>query len=326
MAARFRFDGTTEYGVKTEADQFVRKLASDGPLGGADELSHVDVIAGGDGLSSHLAGAIDPVTGQRDYGENGRVSSHFLRWTDHSYHEVPWNSMIDGVFIPSFAGGRFQIDSLGDLVDLPANTGSTHGSLWTRCKDSVWDSSNGPDNDFWGTRTLQGIVDRLRTTRIGLIGMHANVGITFDLKMMQMVHRRAPVEFRAGIQNIENSADWAPNERPDPEVETRIADCRIFVDGALRGSLLGFRREDGEIPLVVPLSEKDRFLTILISDGDGEMRFDHVVKHHSPKMPSSCYRRQINCMKVTCRRLFTNMTLNLSTCSMSAGRPCDVCC
>jgi hypothetical protein len=107
--------------------------------------------------------------------------------------------------------------------------------------------------------------------------MHSNVGITLDLRALRMAHRRTPVEFRAAVANIENSADWAPHERPIPEVSTKIADCRIFVDGDLRTSHLKFGREDGDLPLAAMLAPGDRFLTILVTDGDGEMRFDHVV-------------------------------------------------
>jgi hypothetical protein len=277
MAARFRFDGTTEYGLKTDANKFARKVSPSAESDDPSEICLIDVIAGGNGLSAHLAGAIDPLTGQRDYGEEGRKSKHYGRWTDGAFHAAPWHPLIDGVFVPFPTGQKIQIDSRGDVLDLPSTTGTTHGSIWARRKESISESDRGPDNDFWGTRTLKGIVRKLKQTQIGLIGMHSNVGITLDLRALQMAHRRAPLEFHAAVANIENSDDWAPIERPVPEVATRIADCRVLVDGKLQASRLGFRREDGDLELVVPLALGSRFLTILVTDGDGEMRFDHVV-------------------------------------------------
>jgi hypothetical protein len=277
MAARFRLDGTTEYGLKTDATQFARRISPSAADENANEVCLIDLIAGGNGLGGQLAGAIEPLTGQRDYGDEGRKSKHFGRWTDGVFHGSSWHPLIDGVFVPSPEGRGVQVDSLGGILDLPTNTGTTHGSIWARRKESVRESAGGPDNDFWGTRTLKGIVEKLKTVRTGLMGMHANVGITLDLRRLRMVHRRAPTEFRALVANIENSADWAQHERPVPEVQTRIADCRVFVDGSLRSSRLGFRREDGDLRISAPLFAADRFLTIVVTDGDGEMRFDHVV-------------------------------------------------
>lgn len=287
MAARFRFDGTAEFGLKTEGKDFARQISPSGRQDNPDEICLIDVIAGGNGLGANLAGAIDPLNGQRDYGEQGRKSKHYGRWTDGAFHDASWHPLIDGVFVPFPTGHSIQIDSRGRTLDLPTTTGTTHGSIWARRKESISaagsseanhsDSNSGLDNDFWGTRTLKGIVNKLKQTQIGLVGMHSNVGITFDLRALQMAHRRIPAQFRTRVANIENSADWAIDERPVPEVATRIADCRVFVDGSLRCSQVGFRREDGDLQLTATLSPGDRFLTILVTDGDGEMRFDHIV-------------------------------------------------
>jgi hypothetical protein len=277
MAARFRSDGTTEFGVTTEACQFARDVRQpatpDQERIGRDEVCLIDILSGGDGTGKGLAGAVDPTTGLRDYGEHGRKSLPQGRWGDGLFHGVAWHPMIDGVFVPASEGLQVQIDSLGHKVDLPANCGATYGSIWARRRESALEPNSDVDNDFWGARTLRGIVERLMVSRRGLVGIHANAGMTFDLRTLRMVHRRPPIEFRAAVANVENSKDWAPDEMPDYK---RTVDFRVFVDGVLRFARLGFRREDGDGEFSIALSPDDRFLTVVVTD-DGGLAFDHAV-------------------------------------------------
>lgn len=277
MAARFRSDGTTEFGVKTEAGQFVRDVSPAAPHDpatiGRDEVCLIDILSGGDGLGNGLAGAVDPCSGLRDYGARGRKLADLTRWGDGAFHEVPWHPIIDGVFVPAADDRQMQIDSLGHRVHLPANCGAAYGSIWARRRESALVPDVDIDNDFWGSRTLRGIVERLMFARRGLVGIHANAGMTFDLRTLRMVHRRSPLEFRATVVNAENSRDWSPSEMPEYK---RTVDFRVFVDGVLRFARLGFRREDGDGQFAVALSPSDRFLTVVVTD-DGNLEFDHVL-------------------------------------------------
>jgi hypothetical protein len=106
-----------------------------------------------------------------------------------------------------------------------------------------------------------------------LIGIHANAGITFDLQAITKVHGRRPIEFRGGVANIENSADWTPEEMPEFR---RTVNLHLYVDGKLRFERLGFRLEDGEAKMELALLPDDRFLTIITTD-DGNLEFDHVA-------------------------------------------------
>jgi hypothetical protein len=123
---------------------------------------------------------------------------------------------------------------------------------------------------------LHGVVKRLKESRLGLLGIHANAGLTMDLRKMQLVHRRPPSGFRALVANVENSADWSRDERPQIPAK-RTIDFRVFVDGALRFERLGFRREDGGQEVAVALSPGDRFLTVIATDDGGDIDYDHLV-------------------------------------------------
>ena len=269
MAARFRSDGTTEYGLKTHSEHFSRQIPISADAENRDELCLIDVFAGGDGFGKRLAGAIDPATSQRDYGQ---LPIQF-RWSDKTYHAVPWHSMIDGVFVPTSDGRDVQVDTAGNRVNLPVNTGCTYGSLWARRRESIIETGSGACVDFWGSRTLPGIIAHLKHVGNGMIAMHSNSGITFDLRTMQMTHDRAPNAFRAVVTNLENSRDFKPEEILG---YPRTADFRVFVDGQPRFERLGFRREDGEQNFDVSLSPRDRFLTLVVTD-DGSLEFDHVM-------------------------------------------------
>ncbi len=100
MAARFRSDGVTEYGLRTDVKKFTRRMPSRGARQNLDEICLIDVLAGGDGLGTHLAGAIDAATGRRDYGAGGRQLEISGRPADGVFHPVNWQPLIDGVFIP----------------------------------------------------------------------------------------------------------------------------------------------------------------------------------------------------------------------------------
>jgi hypothetical protein len=276
MAARFLSDGTMESGLKTDLATFTRTIPANAPNVRRDEICLIDVVAGGSGMESYLAGSIAPFNGQRDYSPEGNEWMQMSHLSDGKFYGVPDCPLLNGVFIPKADGQQVQIDSTGRKVDLPPNSGYVFGTLWARRKESIHELKSGPAFDFWGFRTLEGIVEKLKTTQIGLVGMHANMGVTFDLEAMQTVHHRSPVEFRGAVSNIENFAEWPPGESPS-NPKTRLLDCRILVDGEVRYSRLGFRREDGDEGFAVKLTSKDRFLTIVMTDSDTEFRYDHGV-------------------------------------------------
>jgi hypothetical protein len=267
MAARIRSDGTAEYGVETEAVHLLRsvpaELKAEGPL----EISLVDVLCGGDGIGKCLSGATDPTSGKKDVrGEPGP------RQGNGKYHIADWHSIIDGVFVPPGAGGRVQIDSLGGSVVLPRTNNLTWGPLWARRWDTCFDDTSAI-GDFWSNGTLKGVLARLKETHFGIVGMHANVGVTIDLRAVQLLQRASAARFHAIVTNLDNSDEIAgPGAVPD-----RGADLRVFVDGQERFSRLRFTRYDGDAEIDVDLQPGDRFLTIISSDSTGQSSYDHVV-------------------------------------------------
>ena len=141
-------------------------------------LSLVDIVCDGG-----LAGSIDPLTGGRDARPWQLLIGPGITRSDGKYHPANSHPMIDGVFIPAPRGGDTIVSSEGQRFNLPKNDGVSWGPIWARRRVI----GNLPDaaNDYWGTNTLPHLTKWLETSRSGLLGIHANVGITFDLQELR---------------------------------------------------------------------------------------------------------------------------------------------
>jgi hypothetical protein len=273
MAARIHHDGTKEHDFHTHADAFSRSLAQPPDGEGNDELSLVDVICGGNGFDNNLAGAIDPLTGLPDSGVWHHDRRAGRRQGNGMFHATSHRPPLDGVFVPAMSGVRVQIDSLGNTIELPPNIGQTYGPIWARRWTRILDSTD-DTLDFWGTGTLKKVNAHLQTSRHGLIGLHPNVGFTIDLQAARMQQHCGINGFVTALANLDSAAEWVSTPI---DTSHNNADFRVFVDGVLRYSRLSFRRSEGPIDVFVPLSALDQKLTLVSSEGEGEIRFDDVV-------------------------------------------------
>src|SRR5262249_48570612 len=119
------------------------------------------------------------------------------------------------------------------------------------------------------------ITERLTQCRLGGIGIHASVGITFDLKAIGKEHPGRINHLKGLLCNLENSKEHNPewaSQNPAPS-----ADFRVFVDGRLRYEQLDFHRNVEGVPFSVDLSPEDRFLTFVTTDAGNTNRYDHIV-------------------------------------------------
>jgi hypothetical protein len=239
------------------------------------ELDLVDIVCGGNGRGMRLAAAIDPLTGLWDRRPWNNSLGPGTRHGDRLFHSADWHPFIDGTFVPNQFGDALQVDTLGGTIVLPKNCGHyTWGPIWARraVKDStVWDRTT----DSWGAKTYPVITERLMRSRLGGIGIHASVGITFDLKAIGKEHLGGINRFTGTLVNLENSKEHNPewaNSNPPPS-----ADLRIFVDGQSRYERLNFDRNVDGVPIDVELSSDDRFLTFITTDAGNTNRYDHIV-------------------------------------------------
>jgi hypothetical protein len=276
MSVRVAATGKVSDGMYAgvEYDRYIRSFPLPQDLN-PDELDLVDIVCGGNGQGTRLAAAIDPLTGQWDRRPWSTSLSPGTRKGDGIFHSAEWHPFIDGTFVPNKTGDPIQVDTHGGAIRVPKDHGDyTWGPIWARraVKDpSLVDKSA----DSWGAKTYPVITERLTHCRLGGIGIHASVGITFDLKAIGKVHPGRITRLKAILANLENSKEhnpeWASNNPPPS------ADYRVFVDGQLRFEKLAFTRNVDGLPFWVDLSPKDRFLTFVTTDGGNSNRYDHIV-------------------------------------------------
>ena len=239
------------------------------------ELDLVDIVCGGNGQGMRLAAAIDPLTGQLDRRPWSTALGPGTRKGDSLFHRAEWHPFIDGTFVPNKLGEAIQVDTRGGTILLPKNHGDyTWGPIWAR--RAVKDSSQfDRAADSWGAKTYPVITERLSHCRLGGIGIHASVGITFDLKAIDKEHPGRIKRLTAVLANLENSKEHNPewaSKNPAPS-----ADYRVFVDGELKYEKLNFARNVDGVPFAVDLSPNDRFLTFVTNDAGNTNRYDHIV-------------------------------------------------
>ncbi|WP_442485211.1 hypothetical protein [Aeoliella sp. SH292] len=271
-------NGELATGVEVEWEDFERVVpvapTTADQLLEEHSLSVVDLVNGGDGKGEALAGAIDALTGTWDQRPWRWTEGPGYIPTDFKFHHSQSHPAIDGVFVPSPHGARTIATSAGHAIDLPETMGVTFGPIWAR-RRGVGELPT-TTGDFWGTGTLPFILRRIGTARVGAIGMHPNVGITFDLKQCTHGLKSDVIGFEATLVNLDLAQELKPPEELK-NVPERTADFWIYVDGALKYSRENFGRDlEGE-DIRLELSPGDRFLTLVSTDGGTTISFDHVL-------------------------------------------------
>ncbi|MBN2511761.1 MAG: NPCBM/NEW2 domain-containing protein [Sedimentisphaerales bacterium] len=221
---------------------FVRTIHSDSNTiwRGQKTLSLADIVGGGNGLG----------TGVIDLGIN-LVNGNFIKpkgmpefhATANIYRPVPSSPYIDGVFIPN---GQTQqtVSSLGHVFrECPKSSGACYGVITNAIRIlNAQAVQNSTVSGRWNAHCLL---------------MHANMGITYDLQAMRsLLPATKIVRFKTKF-GIEKEAI-----RP----EASNADFWILVDGKIRYQKTQVR-EKTLFSADIEISEKDRFLTLMTTDG-----------------------------------------------------------
>ncbi len=235
--------------ITVDPKMFTRRL-----LPAPKTIDLLDIVAGGSGLSNrHRDRGIDPTTGMED-----PLFVADKRSGDSQYHATTSFKFIDGVFQPDGRHGPVQVDSAGHkFAGFPKTDGVSWGSIWSRgakirsdylhVNDSYWIYAIGEGSEF----TLE---------KRGLLGMHANAGITFDLAAIRNVHELQVEKFHATAgKRYATSADLWVIVDGQPAWKAK----KIINNGVLR--------------IAVPLKPNDRFLTLAVTDGGDGFGGDWVV-------------------------------------------------
>lgn len=242
---------------------FVRAL----PRRTMKTLDLVDVVAGGNGYGNARHRGINPNDGQ----VVDRPPPDGVEWeesrTDNRYHRVEDLPFVDGVFVPDDRRGPVQLDSAGHMAD-------GLGTSDDRVFGYIWAGGEIPAPLPPTMRTCLGGID-YGSPGHGILGMVADKGITFDLDAIRRANPDCQIlRFRAVTGNTEPTAEY---ERYATEKIVVVADVSIFVDGQLRFQRRKITGRTGAIPIQIPLTSRDRFLTLVASDGGDTISYDWIV-------------------------------------------------
>jgi hypothetical protein len=223
----------TVLGPSAKAPSFVREI----PKLTLKTLDLADVVAGGDGFSGRRDAGIDSTTGRAT--STPKLDGEPCLVGDGRYHRAQSLPLVDGVFIPEGRNRPVQVDSAGHVFN-----GFTNSESIAPCY--VWALGPDPDpNTPHPTMAWLGGVD-YRSAGHGLIFLHANNGVTFNLDAVRRANPACKLlRFRAV-----GGSTYLP------------ADLWVLVDGKLRFQQTKIDKWSGPFPIAMPIGEKDRFLTL----------------------------------------------------------------
>lgn len=233
--------------VHCRSDYFVRDINSDSKVvwRGQNTLNLADVLGGGNGFGT---GTIDmgihPISGNPSAAVTNDSGPAI-----NEYHPVPSNPYIDGVFIPN---GRTQqiVSSRGHIFqECPISSGD-----WYISFDNVMrQNPTGSDSSSYAPCITQ----------------HANMGVTYDLQAIRslLLPDVSIVRFQSKC-GVGTETDRPCN-----------ADFWVLVDGKVRYKKTQVKEKNEFFTVDIELSKKDRFLTLVTTDGqDSEGRvFDGLT-------------------------------------------------
>jgi hypothetical protein len=240
-----------------EKEKFVRRLREPPKL-----LDLLDIVSGGNGTGARRESGIEPLDGERT-----TVADDTRRVGRGQYSPVGWNRFIDGVFVPDGWAGPIAVDSSGRLFDeFPATVGRSWGPLWARAADGK--PQTGDAAKAWMYQISGG--ERFMPDSRGLLCLHPNVGMTFDLGAMRAAYRDSrPSKFHA-MAGLAEAAGTELNIDGEAELW-------VIVDGRTKFRREKITRRDGAIAVDVELGPTDRFLTLAVTEGRDGITSDWFV-------------------------------------------------
>jgi hypothetical protein len=260
--------------IPMRKDEFIRGFLPDrGLVWRGQDLDLADIVGGGCGLGNGRNGqAIDPLTGMTHGWEGLPPESQ----GQGRYVGVAGNPFIDGVFVPDGGNGPIQVTSLGHRWNCPDTSNwfkyDIVNSLRIPDNPNQYDyASPGltPKEDMILTKASEGNVP-LRLMGLmaaktppdssdSSIFMHANLGITFDLNEIRKVLPTVRITKFKSVFGVGEITSTSMN-----------LDMWILVDGKPR--LIKQNADTTTMMNIeIDLSQSDRFLTLVVTDGVGSI-------------------------------------------------------
>ena len=160
------------------------------------------------------------------------------------------NLYVDGIFVPKGPGN--QISSLGTaFVECPKTCADYYSNIGVNPSPEFLEVPDTRSGKISFNDTVYGDAEN------PCIVMHANIGITYDL---QAIAREYPYR---RVTRFVAKGGVADLDEPYP----CNADMWVVVDGQVRQRIVGIKEKGKLFDFVVELNDKDRFLTLVATDG-----------------------------------------------------------
>lgn len=264
MSVRLSRDGQADLTAQIDRSQFLEELPTNENIFlAANEISLIDAFIDGPGLSHRLLATLDPMTGKPD----ADPSRYLRHGADTGYRLAVYSEFVDGAFVPPNTSQAIQIDSYGNRVHLPPTLGYTFGTIWARRPVPGLELSSALNDEnrdeFWEIGATREAFAMVNASRLGAIGLHSNVGLTFDLTAIHSVEGQASNQFHCSLVNLGGAVgDKFMREQGKPN----RADVRIYVDGVERHVEKGLLRGEDPVEVSVNIDLFSKVLTLVVTD------------------------------------------------------------
>lgn len=220
--------------IQCDQDRFVREINSEKDMiWRGQPIQLADIAGNGDGFGTGSAKiGINPVTGQ-----TGPVTP-LDRNASNAYKILVNNPFIDGVFVPN-----------GKTPQVISSQGHVFEECPATCGNFYLEIANSLINP-WTSKTEFDTIDH------SFLLLHANAGITYDLAVIRSQVPDLKISRFDSQLRISQTAPDVPN-----------CDFWILVDGKVRYSKRNVTQRDFADTVSVKLSDGDRFLTLVATDG-----------------------------------------------------------
>ncbi len=247
---------------------FVRKINSEaGIVWRGEDLNLADIVGGGSGFG----------TGRQGYGVHLETGKLTVPRTIMFLHQPgPFGvraanefDFVDCVFVPDGGIGDVEISTTGVVFNDCPDTG---GFSWgDPINGGLMYHGNSREPERHLEMLLDGVV--YGTKERPAVYMHGNLGITFDLEAIRRAIPGVKMTHLTSLCGISQTVVDDPTYGDIPSVRP-IADLWVLVDGESRFSSRGMMIATPPKEMNIPLTDKDRFLTFVVTDADGLNGFD----------------------------------------------------
>ncbi len=234
--------------IALDKQAFVRRFDSEaGLLWRGDDIDLADIVGGGNGFGTGtLNHGIDVVTG----GFCQDLHTVWRESVETGFRRVLASELVDGVFSVNNHNGPIIVDSVGHHFEL----GYKNRGHWGYVMNGAFhESDNVPRHTLVLDGQLCGTEDN------PAIGMHACMGITFDI---EAIREQTPGTLVTRFTALAGVSETIGNF---PEGHTGKADFWVLLDGEVKFNCR-LHWQDGGSPIDLPIFPEHRFLTLITTD------------------------------------------------------------